>query len=138
MSNKIRHAGVIEAITEDCVKVKIMQTSACSACKLASHCSASEQKEKVVEVFDTHAADGRHVGDNVVVSTSLSTGMKAVMVGFVLPFAVMVATLVLVLQFTGNEALAALSGLASLVPCYLVIWLMRDKLRGKFSFVIER
>ena len=115
-----------------------MQTSACSACKLASHCSASEQKEKVVEVFDTHAADGRHVGDNVVVSTSLGTGMKAVMVGFVLPFAVMVATLVLVLQFTGNEALAALSGLASLVPCYLVIWLMRDKLRGKFSFVIER
>ena len=108
MSNKIRHAGVIEAITEDCVRVKIMQTSACSACKLASHCSASEQKEKVVEVFDTHAADGRHVGDNVVVSTSLSTGMKAVMVGFVLPFAVMVATLVLVLQFTGNEYLVYL------------------------------
>lgn len=137
MSNKIRHAGVVETITEDCVRVRVTQTSACSACKLASHCSASEQKEKVIEIFDRRSIAGHKVGENVVVSTSMQVGMRAVMVGFIIPFVVLVATLVVVLQLTGNEGLAALSGILSLVPCYLAIWLLRDRLRRRFTFVIE-
>ena len=137
MSNKIRHAGVIDEIADDCVKVRITQTSACSACKLASHCSASEQKEKIVDVYDMQSAKSRQIGDNVVVSTSVSTGLKAVTIGFLVPFVVMVVTLVVVLNVTDNEAYAAFSGLASLLPCYLAIWMLRDKLRGRFSFVIE-
>ena len=138
MSNKIRHAGVIEEISEGCMKVRIMQTSACSACKVASHCSASEQKEKIVDVYDRKSMEGRRVGESVVVSTSLSTGLKAVVIGFCIPFAVLVITLVVVLQLTGNEGYAALAALGSLVPCYAVIWLMREHLRSEFSFVVER
>lgn len=138
MSNKIRHAGVIEEISEDCMKVRIMQTSACSACKVAAHCSASEQREKIVDVYDRRSMEGRRVGESVVVSTSLSTGLKAVLIGFCIPFAVLVVTLVVVLQLTDNEGYAALAALGSLVPCYAVIWLLREHLRSKFSFVVER
>lgn len=137
MSNKIRHAGIVESVADDCVKVRVTQTSACSGCKLASHCSASEQKEKVVEVFDKDSIKGRTVGEQVVVSTSLALGMHAVVIGFVFPFVVLVATLVIVMQFTGNEGIAASAGILSLAPCYLLIWLFRDKLRSRFTFVIE-
>lgn len=137
MSNKIRHAGIVESVADDCVKVRVTQTSACSGCKLASHCSASEQKEKVVEVFDKDSIKGRTVGEQVVVSTSLALGMRAVVIGFVFPFVVLVATLVIVMQFTGNEGIAASAGILSLAPCYLLIWLFRDKLRSRFTFVIE-
>lgn len=137
MSNKIRHAGVVESITDECVKVRVTQTSACSACKIAAHCSASEQKEKLVEVYDMHSIKGRTVGENVVVSTSLGVGMRAVAIGFAIPFVVLVATLLIVLRLTGNEGAAAIAGIVSLAPCYLVIWLFRDKLRNRFTFVIE-
>ena len=51
MSNKIRHEGVIDSIDEGCVHVRILQTSACAACKVAGYCNAAEAKEKIVDVF---------------------------------------------------------------------------------------
>ena len=47
MSNKIRHEGVIDSIDEGCVHVRILQTSACAACKVAGYCNAAEAKEKI-------------------------------------------------------------------------------------------
>ena len=38
MSTKISHSGVIERIEPDKVQVRIVQTSACAACKVASYC----------------------------------------------------------------------------------------------------
>ena len=46
MSNKIKHAGVVDGVEGECVRVRILQSSACSACKVAAHCNASETKEK--------------------------------------------------------------------------------------------
>ena len=50
MSNKIKHNGVVDGVEEGCVRVRILQSSACSACKVAAHCNASETKEKIIEV----------------------------------------------------------------------------------------
>ena len=50
MSNKIKHSGVVDGVDGTTVRVRILQSSACSACKVASHCNASETKEKLVEV----------------------------------------------------------------------------------------
>ena len=50
MSNKIKHNGVVDGVEEGCVRVRIFQSSACSACKVAAHCNASETKEKIIEV----------------------------------------------------------------------------------------
>ena len=137
MSSKITHSGVVESMENDCMKVRIMQTSACSGCKIAAHCSASEQKEKLVDVvLPAHHAD-YHVGDHVVVAASLQTGIQAVVYGFGLPLMVLIITLITVLQATGNEGLAALSGLAALIPYYLIVYLMRHRLKKKFAFTID-
>ena len=53
MSNKIKHSGVVDGVDGTTVRVRILQSSACSACKVASHCNASETKEKLVEVMPT-------------------------------------------------------------------------------------
>ena len=50
MSTDIKHCGVVDEVEDGCVKVRIVQSSACASCKVASHCNASENKEKVVEV----------------------------------------------------------------------------------------
>ena len=136
MSNKISHSGIVDSIVGDCVKVRILQTSACAACKVASHCNAAEAKEKVVDVVCANSAEYSE-GQQVVVSASADVARRALLLGFGLPFLVLVAVLLLVLRLSGSEGLAALSALASLVPYYLLIWLSRRRIQQHISFQIE-
>ena len=133
---KISHSGIIESIAEGCVKVRILQTSACAACKIAGHCNASESKEKIVEVFTDHTG-GYSLGQEVVVCASRNVANKALLLGFGVPFLVLVGVLVLVLRVTGDEGVAALSGLLALVPYYFVLYLFRSRIREQLSFYIE-
>ena len=137
MSTKISHSGIVESIEDGCVKVRIVQTSACAACKVAGYCNAAESKEKIVDVFGDAAAKELAVGQQVTVTTSGQVAAKALLWGFGLPFVVMVSVLVLVLWLTGSEGKAALSGLAALIPYYIGLYVYRDKISGKLSFWIE-
>ncbi|MBR1449392.1 MAG: SoxR reducing system RseC family protein [Prevotella sp.] len=136
MDNSIRHEGKVESIEGRHIRVKIVQNSACSACKVASHCNASESKEKVIDVFGAPSRS-LQVGDEVVVSTSGKTAGRALMLGFGLPLVLMLAILVLMLAIGQNEGIAALSAVAVLVPYYFVIWLVRDRIASTVSFTIE-
>ena len=137
MSTKISHSGVIESIDGDCVHVRIVQTSACAACKVAGYCNAAESKEKVVDVFCDPHANRYSVGQPVTVSTSGMVAARALLWGFGLPFVVLVGVLIVVLQATGSEGTAALSALAALIPYYILLWLLRHRMREQLSFVIE-
>ena len=50
MSESINHNGIIEKIDGGTVYVRIIQQSACSGCHAKSMCTASESKEKIIEV----------------------------------------------------------------------------------------
>ena len=136
MSNKIKHSGVVENIVGDCVSVRIVQTSACAACEVASHCNAAESKEKLVDVRCANSAAYKK-GQQVVVTASTEVAARALLLGFGLPFVVLVSVLFIVLQVSGNEALAALSGLAALLPYYVALYLFRNRIREQLSFAIE-
>ena len=116
MNNKIRHDGIIDSIEKECVHVRILQTSACAACKVAGYCNAAEAKEKIVDVYRTDVAHLK-VGDPVVVSTS--------------------GDVVLVLWQTGDEGVAALSGLLALIPYYGLLFLLRHRMRRQMAFMLE-
>ena len=137
MNQRISHSGVIESIEEGCVHVRIVQTSACAACKVAGYCNAAESKEKIIDVFcDSVAA--YQVGQQVVVSASGQVAVKALLWAFGVPFVLLMAVLLLVLLLTGNEGWAALSALATLVPYYVLLWLLRDKMREQLALTIEQ
>ncbi len=135
MSNKIKHSGIIESINATAMRVRIVQSSACSRCSAASHCSASESKEKIIEVFQP--AGNHRVGDEVVLVASNAVGARAVVLGFGLPFVIMVVAVWLLSRITNSEPLAALGGIGCLVPYYALLFLLRDKLRQTLSFSIE-
>ena len=136
MSQKICHSGIVERIDDGCVHVRIVQTSACAACKVAGYCNAAESKEKIIDVYcDSVAA--YQIGQQVVVSTSGQVAVKALLWAFGVPFVLLMTVLVLVLLLTANEGLAALSALVALVPYYLVLWLLRNKMREQLAFRIE-
>lgn len=135
--NKIYHDGIVESSHNGCVKVLITQTAACASCKIAKHCNASEAKEKIIDVY-VNNADDFAPGDHVTVSMSAGNSYHAVMLAFGVPLIVMVAVILLVYLWTKDEGLAAVVGVASLLPYYLVLYLIRDKLSRKYAFVIKK
>lgn len=136
MSN-IKHLGVVDEIERGHAKVKIVQGSACASCKVASRCGMSEQKEKIVDVFG-NIPDGLNVGDSVFVVASQRMGYLAVLVSSVIPLFLLVIVLLVVIYLTGNDLLSALTSLCSLIPYYLIVYMLRDKLRVRLSFKMER
>lgn len=136
MSQKISHTGVIERIEGGSMKVRIVQTSACAACKVASHCNAAESKVKIVDVFGCDTTN-YSTGQEVTVWASKDVANKALLLGFGVPFLLLVSVLMIALRLTASEGVAALVALGSLVPYYFVLWLLRDRIQRGISFQIE-
>lgn len=136
MSNRISHSGIIKSIGEGCIKVQIVQTSACAACKVSSHCNAAESKVKIVDVFGADVA-GYQEGQQVVVWASKDVANRALLLGFGVPFLLLVCVLMIALKLTSNEGIAALVALGSLIPYYLALWMMRDRIQRQISFHLE-
>ena len=136
MENPIRHDGIIETVEQGHVTVRIVQTSACAGCKVASHCSVSEAREKLIDV-PTEGTARWHVGQQVVVSTEGSMAGKALLLGFGLPLVLMLVVLTVAMAAGCNEGLTAIMMLCVLLPYYLIIWLLRRRISRVISFQIE-
>ncbi len=91
MTDIIKNRGIVENIKGSHVQVRIIQTSACSACSVKGHCNASESKEKLIDVFDMKASSYR-VGEEVMLYGTTSMGMQAVLLAFGVPFLVLLIT----------------------------------------------
>lgn len=136
MTSNIKHLGIVESIDGSYLKVKIMQTSACASCSAKAHCHVSESKEKTIDVYNRSNLPCR-VGGQVWIAGTVSMGMKAVVLAFVVPFLAVFLTLVIALRATGNEAVSALIALGALVPYYLIIYMCRKRLSRSFVFTLE-
>jgi len=135
MNTSIKHCGIVDEISDRCIKVRIVQSSACASCKVASHCNASESKEKIVEVYDDNSKLFS-VGDNVVVMASTKVGLFAVFLSSVIPLFLLIVTLATVLAITNNEVYAALSSIGILIPYYIILYIFKDRIRSRLSFKI--
>ena len=137
-TNDISHEGTIIAIEKENLRVRIIQNSACASCKIAGHCQTSESKEKIIEVTTPDYADFA-VGDKVNVTESVGVGAKAVVFGFILPLALMMAAIIsAITAFDTSEGVAALAGIASLLPYYLVLYFLRGYMKNIMGFGIDK
>lgn len=137
MAQTIDHEGVVQTISDQQVGVLIVQSSACSGCAAKSLCASAESKEKLIEVSTPDAARFS-VGEHVRVVGRLSDGLHAAWLAYALPLIILLAVLVAVYVYTQSEWLAALCALASLVPYYLVLMLVRARLQRRFTFRLEK
>ena len=148
----IKHDGIIIALNEDgTALVRIVQTSACAACKAKAMCASAESAEKEMTVV--LLGDGQWaVGDTVEVMVQQKMGWKAVVLAYLLPFFVMLAVM-----FVGNGLLAMGDGatgllgdeakreavlgtvaLCAMALYYLVLGMFKDKLQKEFSFTARK
>lgn len=137
MSESINHNGRIEKIEGDTIFVRIIQQSACSGCHAKGMCSASDQKEKVIEVNDPNS-DRFHINEEVTLCGQSSLGLQAVLLAFVFPLIIVVAAIVAGNYLQWDETTSGLTGLLLLVPYYCILYFLREKLKRKFIFTLKK
>ena len=137
MADIIKHRGIVEKVDGSHIVVRIVQTSACSACSAKGLCNASESKEKQIDVYEANPS--YQIGEEVMVCGTTSMGMRAVLLAFGVPLLILVLALGVSMKLTGEDALLS-SGIAllSVVPYYIGIYFCKDKLNRTFSFTIEK
>ena len=137
MADIIKHRGIVEKVEGSHVVVRIVQTSACAACSAKGLCNASESKEKQIDVYEVNAS--YRIGEEVVLCGTTSMGMRAVFLAFGVPMLLLLVALFVTMRVTDGDALvSSLVALFAVVPYYLVIYFMKDKLNKTFSFTIEK
>ncbi len=137
MADIIKHRGVVEKIDGSHIVVRIVQTSACSACSAKGLCNASESKEKQIDVYESNPS--YRIGEEVVLCGSTSMGMRAVLLAFGIPVLLLLFALFATMRITDGDALlSAIVAMLAIIPYYFVIYLMKDKMNKTFSFVIEK
>ena len=137
MADIIKHRGVVEKIEGTHVVVRIVQTSACSACSAKGLCNASESKEKQIDVYGVQAS--YRIGEEVAVCGTTSMGMRAVLLAFGVPLLILLLALFVTMRITDGDALlSAFVALLAVMPYYLLVYFMKDRLDRTFSFTIEK
>jgi positive regulator of sigma E activity len=133
--DEIRHRGVISGISPGSIQVTIISESACSGCHAQGMCNASDQKEKMIEV--TSPGKQFSTGQPVTVVMRATSGLKALLLGYIFPFLILLSVLIILVTITGNEILSGLVSLVSLIPYYILLYHFRDKLKTTFRFYLE-
>ena len=132
----VKHCGEVIRIEGNSVFVRMTVNSACSACHAKGVCGVSESTEKIVEVETASAADF-NIGESVEVALlSDSMGAKSVVLAYVVPFLVLTLMLVGSLMMGAGEGVAALSALGGVAIYYVVLHLLRDKVKNKIKLII--
>ena len=146
----IKHDGIIIALNEDgTALVRIVQTSACAACKAKAMCASAESAEKEMTVVllgengkvktENDSTQSYHVGDTVEVMVQQKMGWKAVVLAYLLPFFVMLAVMLI-----GNaiwavrEEILGTVALCAMALYYLLLGMFKDKLQKEFSFTARK
>ena len=146
----IKHDGIIIALNGDgTALVRIVQTSACAACKAKAMCASAESAEKEMTVvllgengkanIENNSPQSYHVGDTVEVMVQQKMGWKAVVLAYLLPFFMMLAVMLI-----GNaiwavrEEILGTVALCAMALYYLVLGMFKDKLQKEFSFTAKK
>ena len=133
---EISHRGRIVSVTPEVTTVQIVSESACAACHAKGLCSLGDSTVKEIEL-PTRGWDNWKAGDEVDVVLRASMGHKAVWLAYVVPLVLMVAALLGTLAAGGSELLAGALAIAAIAVWYLLLWLLRDRLRNEYIFNIK-
>lgn len=134
--SKIDHEGIILSIEGEKITVGIVNVSACAGCHASGACSMADMKEKSIDVIDY--SNQFSVGEKVKLSYRESLGWLALLWAYVLPFVVVILTLIISSLLTNNELLSGILALAVLIPYYIILSFFKGRFKKTFSFTIEK
>lgn len=135
-SQQICQSGIVERIDDEKVFVRIESQAACGNCRAKSYCGMVESTDKVVEVLSLQS-HAYAPGQRVEVLLERALGYKALLMGYMFPFLLLLVGLFASYYITGDEAVSALVAVALVAPYYGLLYRFRASLRQTFRFSIR-
>lgn len=131
----IEHPGIVAEIRNDVVVVKVLQVSACAGCHAKGACSMADMEEKEIEV-EHYTGPPLRTGQQVTLQMKHSSGKRAILMGYLVPFFLLMTVLISGSFFIREEGLLALVSIGALVPYYALLYHFRDRLKKGFEIQI--
>ena len=131
------HKGTVIRSGDGLVEVEMHVLSACASCEAHEKCAFVDKAQKVVSV-KTPEWKSYGVGDAVTVFIGERMGITAVLLAYLMPAVVLVASLVTTLVLGAGEGMAALLSIGITALYFVVLYLIRDRLERKFTFTLQK
>ena len=136
MNQIIEHTGIVKNNQDNLIQVKVTQQTPCGNCDAKGACQVINNHEKIVEVESIDSSF--LIGDKVILSCQKSNIHQAVFLAFVLPFILILITLIILQRVISNEVILGFISLSVLLPYYVILSFFKVKLRSKFKFDIRK
>lgn len=137
VNSDIKHQGRVISVSGDMVDVLVESLEACGSCKSKSICGMGDRKEMLLSI--EVPVGGIYQTDEIVnVTIKQVMGMKAVFFAYILPFVIVLLSLVFLLQTSVGELFSGLISIGVLVFYYFLLYLLRGKLEKEINFGIEK
>ncbi len=133
--NSIEHSGVVKSVENKHVTVNILSHPACSGCIASGICDLSGNANKEIKASADHEVKA---GEKVLVVMKRSMGFRALFLGYLLPFVIVMLILIVLTSLSVSEPVSGITALLSLVPYYTIIYLRKEKVGKSFSFIIKK
>ncbi|MEG2069795.1 MAG: SoxR reducing system RseC family protein [Bacteroidales bacterium] len=137
MEKIICKEGIVRKINPNDVTVEIIVSSACGGCNAKALCMMSEQKNELIMAKNL-GNETFEIGETVSISMRESLGKKAVLIGYLFPFLVLIIGLFSTYYFSRNELLSIGIGIGLTVLYYLIIRLLNKKIDKQFIFYVSK
>ncbi|HJX70741.1 MAG TPA: SoxR reducing system RseC family protein [Bacteroidales bacterium] len=132
----IDQIGIVEEVKENSILVRFQSAPACGSCLAKSVCSPGSAGKNLIKIHQR--TDGYSMGDPVKILISVSMGFRALFLGYLLPFLMVVFFLLLTKILGFNELISGLISLSGLLPYYLTLYLFRERVNKKFIFTLTK
>lgn len=137
MDKKIEHKGKVISIHKHFVDVAVEGEEACAGCKAKDACMTGAGNERIISAY-TVVPDAFEVGEEVQVSMGQTAGMKAVTIAYIIPFFIVLAVLLIMVQSGCSELASGLTGIGIMIIYYSGLYLFRNKIEREIIFEISK
>ena len=135
MAKIATHPATVTEVKPGTVQVQLHVVSACAACEAHGKCGFADSKEKIMHI-DTPRWQQYHAGEPVTVTINANRGLQAVLVAYILPALLLLATFATLTALHLSEGLTALLTLLVVVLYGLLLYALRHRLQRKFTMSV--
>lgn len=128
----IEQKGVVEMVSDQEIQVKIMRNSLCGPCSVKGLCFMGESAERIIHITDFDKLLKK--GDTVSVVITKGKGNRAIILGYLLPFLLMLSVLITLSTMSFPEWFSGISSLAILIPYFILLHLFKNRINKVFYF----
>ncbi len=132
--SEIEHAGVVYKIEENTITVKITAHPGCASCHASDMCNASGSVDKY---FTVPYQEGIAKGQDVKIVTTLSTGFRALFIGYILPLIILLVSLIVMLAVGIGEFWTAIASISIVAFYYITLFILRDRIAKNINFTLK-